>query len=105
PTRPTRPARRSDPDPTGSSCPAPAGAECSSPSSSKWWGDDRGRGRMSPTRTTPRLLALALLALLLPASTSSVQRWEHTRKQVIDPLNTALHRHLPKDIQSRDVDA
>src|SRR5438876_691329 len=31
--------------------------------------------------------------------------WETTRRTVIDPLNTELHRHLPSFLKSRDLDA
>src|SRR5262249_58328253 len=31
--------------------------------------------------------------------------WEETRKTVIDPLNGALHRHLPTFVRQRDLDA
>src|SRR5439155_16161148 len=31
--------------------------------------------------------------------------WETTRRTIIDPLNTELHRHLPAFLKSRDLDA
>jgi hypothetical protein len=48
-----------------------------------------------------RSIAL-LLALAAPAVAAD---WETTRKTVIDPLNTALHRHLPSAVKSRDLAA
>jgi hypothetical protein len=41
------------------------------------------------------------LALLLCTGAD----WETTRKTVIDPLNTELHRHLPSFVKSRDLEA
>ncbi len=45
------------------------------------------------------------LVLLVPAARAGAAEWEMTRKLVIDPLNTALHRHLPSFVKSRDLDA
>src|SRR5437016_533663 len=45
------------------------------------------------------------LALLSAAGGASASDWETTRKAVIDPLNTALHRHLPSFVKNRDLDA
>lgn len=42
---------------------------------------------------TRRLLAACLLVVL--ASPARAASWEATRRTVIDPLNTELHRHLP----------
>ncbi|MDG2308208.1 MAG: hypothetical protein P8R42_26825 [Candidatus Binatia bacterium] len=54
-----------------------------------------------PLRGLSSLVALALLSGCL----ASVEQWEKTRKAEIDPINSAIHRHLPGDIKSRDVDA
>jgi VCBS repeat protein len=45
------------------------------------------------------------LVLSTAASRAVAVDWETTRKTVIDPLNTALHRHLPSFVKSRDLDA
>ncbi len=39
------------------------------------------------------------------AVAAQTERWEVTRKTVIDPLNGELHRHLPTFIRQRDLDA
>jgi hypothetical protein len=52
----------------------------------------------------PRALAVAIAALVVPASAWTAD-WETTRKTVIDPLNSALHRHLPSYLKARDLDA
>ncbi|MGH7859972.1 MAG: hypothetical protein ACREQY_21810, partial [Candidatus Binatia bacterium] len=54
------------------------------------------------------LFGLALLAVAWWDPSPSAARaddWERTRKSVIDPINTALHRHLPRAIRERNVDA
>ncbi len=33
------------------------------------------------------------------------RHWDATRTTVIEPINSALHRHLPRDIKARDLDA
>ena len=47
---------------------------------------------------------LGLLLVALAASAAATD-WETTRRAVIDPLNTELHRHLPAYVKSRDLDA
>jgi len=47
----------------------------------------------------------AAFLLLGVAAGAHAASWEYTRKNVIDPINTALHRHLPRAIQARDLDA
>lgn len=53
--------------------------------------------------TCRALLVVAALASLAGCF-ASVEQWERTRKTEIDPINSAIHRHLPGDIKSRDVD-
>src|SRR5436309_3272060 len=48
------------------------------------------------------VLGLFLVAL---AASAAPADWETTRRTVIDPLNTELHRHLPAYVKSRDLDA
>ncbi len=50
-----------------------------------------------------RSLVVAMI-VLLSGCFASVEQWEKTRKTEIDPINSAIHRHLPGDIKSRDVD-
>ena len=47
---------------------------------------------------------LGLLLVVLAAG-GAMADWEATRRTVIDPLNTELHRHLPASLKSRDLDA
>lgn len=50
-----------------------------------------------------RLAAVATV-LLFSGCFASVEQWEKTRKSEIDPINSAIHRHLPGDIKTGDVD-
>src|SRR5262249_1887133 len=50
-----------------------------------------------------RLSCLLLLACL--SARAATASWEPTRKPVIDPLNTALHRQLPRGVKQRDLEA
>lgn len=50
-------------------------------------------------------LVVSITALVLTGCFASIEQWEKTRKDEIDPINSALHRHLPGDIESRDIDA
>ncbi len=61
-----------------------------------------GVSRRAPWRIAcvPGVLALLLAAPNLAAAGS----WEVTRKTVIDPLNSELHRHLPTFVRQRDLD-
>ena len=54
-------------------------------------------------RLVPLLCALAPLfsgCLLLQG-----RHWDEVRQTVIEPINTTLHRHLPRDIKAKDLDA
>jgi hypothetical protein len=48
-------------------------------------------------------LALAMVAAL--SCGAAAAPWDATRKGVIDPLNTAFHRHLPTYLRTRDLAA
>jgi hypothetical protein len=50
-----------------------------------------------------RSLVIALCAALVPAGAAA--DWETSRRTVVDPLNTSLHRHLPSFVKARDLDA
>ena len=50
------------------------------------------------------LALLVALVVLVPATTRA-DRWEETRRTLIDPLNSTLHRHLPSDLKQRNLDA
>ena len=52
-----------------------------------------------------RALALALWMAVVAPLGASAAPWETTRKSVIDPLNGALHRHLPTYLRQRDLTA
>jgi hypothetical protein len=44
-----------------------------------------------------------LFLVVLAASVTARADWEATRKAVIEPLNSELHRHLPTFLKSRDL--
>jgi hypothetical protein len=46
-------------------------------------------------------LILFAIAILIPTAQAG---WEKTRKTVIDPINTSLHRHLPKAIAEHNLE-
>src|SRR5204863_3387170 len=50
-------------------------------------------------------LALSVALVVLVPATTRADRWEETRRTVIDPLNSTLHRHLPSDLKQRNLDA
>jgi hypothetical protein len=54
----------------------------------------------------PLVAVILALIILLPAAAtvSRADDWESTRQTLIDPLNSALHRHWPKQLESRDLD-
>ena len=45
-----------------------------------------------------------LLAALAAPVVSHANDWDTTRQTLIDPLNSALHRHWPKQLQNRQLD-
>jgi len=49
-------------------------------------------------------LSTVVPTTLLPVA-ASADRWDETRKTVIEPLNSELHRHLPLYLKQRDLDA
>jgi hypothetical protein len=53
-----------------------------------------------------RLVVFAAIAALHSGCLLfSGRHWDETRVGVIEPVNSALHRHLPRDIKQRDLDA
>src|SRR5215472_10577959 len=53
-----------------------------------------------------KALAIALFSLVALGGWDTARAdWETTRKAVIDPLNSALHRHLPTFLKNRDLEA
>jgi hypothetical protein len=55
----------------------------------------------SSTRTVVLLLLLAVLAVPVASDAGD---WDTTRKILIDPLNSALHSHWPKQFEKRELD-
>jgi hypothetical protein len=47
----------------------------------------------------------ALLVVVALAAAAQAASWEATRRGVVDPLNSALHRHLPSHLKARDLEA
>jgi hypothetical protein len=60
--------------------------------------------RIWPCGHIARVLG-ALSVLVATRGLASAASWEVTRKTVIDPLNSELHRHLPTFVRQRDLDA
>ncbi len=62
----------------------------------------------------PRRIATVILGALIGVAVATVaqsgddasatDQWEATRKSVIDPINSALHRHLPRFVKERALD-
>jgi hypothetical protein len=50
-------------------------------------------------------LPVCLLSCLAGCALFSGRHWDDTRTSVIEPINSALHRHLPSDIKAKDVEA
>ena len=50
------------------------------------------------------LVPVILVAALAIPAVSPAGGWEATRKTIIDPLNSALHRHWPKQLENRELD-
>ncbi len=48
---------------------------------------------------------LAFVMVLCVPALAAEHDWETVRRTVIDPLNTALHRHLPQAVKARDLSA
>jgi hypothetical protein len=71
--------------------------------SMRW--NPRGRmRRLADCRNA--LLVAALIGSCLPGCWRYTGRhWEEVRQGVIEPVNTAVHRHLPRDIKAKDMDA
>jgi len=57
---------------------------------------------------SPRLATVLLVATLPLASGCLMfagRHWEETRQTVVEPINSSMHRHLPRDIKARNLDA
>ena len=69
----------------------------------------RGIGHLfSHVRSHNFLHALCLIVLLPTWSGCLMfagRHWDEARANDIEPLNTSLHRHLPRDIKAKDLDA
>jgi hypothetical protein len=50
-------------------------------------------------------MVLASLAALGDGSRALAAPWEETRRTVVDPLNSTLHRHLPSFLKQRNLEA
>lgn len=55
------------------------------------------------------LLKAAIILAALPPLPGCLlfagRHWEDARKAVIEPINAAVHRHLPQDIKAKNIDA
>jgi hypothetical protein len=60
---------------------------------------------LSQDRSNSRtLMLLLLLAALAAPVASDAKDWDTTRQTLIDPLNSTLHSHWPKQLESRQLD-
>lgn len=61
---------------------------------------------MPPAPLRRRTACTALvLALLSGCTRYTGAHWEETRQAVIEPINSTVHRHLPRDIKAKDMEA
>lgn len=51
------------------------------------------------------LLAITAVPQLSGCLLFAGRHWEEARQTVIEPINSALHSHLPRDIKAKDLDA
>ena len=51
------------------------------------------------------VVALTALTCVSGCLLLSGRHWDETRKTVIEPINSALHRHLPRDIKGKDLES
>ncbi|HUI25806.1 MAG TPA: VCBS repeat-containing protein, partial [Candidatus Kryptonia bacterium] len=51
------------------------------------------------------ITSIAALPALSGCLVFAGRHWEETRKSVIDPINSAIHRHLPRDLKAKDLNA
>ena len=74
------------------------------------WRAGAGRGTRSGVRRRtvrhplPLLLALAAVAGCALAG-PSIERWEASRRDVVEPLNATFHKHLPRHVAAHDLEA
>ena len=62
--------------------------------------------RRGGARHRSAILCVVAAAFLLAGCWRYTGRhWEETRQTVIEPINSAIHRHLPRDIRAQDLDA
>lgn len=67
-------------------------------------GADYGYRAVPPSAI--RSLAAALLVVGLSGCTRYTGRhWDEVRQSTIEPINSAIHRHIPRDIKAKDLDA
>src|SRR5574341_2381011 len=63
------------------------------------------RQRKDAVRRVSSHLITGFLGLLAGCVLRPERSWEHTRQDLIEPMNTAFHRALPRSIRQRDLDA
>ncbi len=57
-----------------------------------------------------QLASIRLLLLFITLTTGCAlvargDRWDDVRRRTIEPINSTFHRHLPRDLKARDLDA
>ncbi len=72
--------------------------------SARWY--PRGHVRMLPHSRRISAILLSLIASCVSGCWRYTgQHWDEVRQTVIEPINGAVHRHLPRDIKAKDMDA
>ena len=56
------------------------------------------------SRCYRRVVRMVAALVWLAAAQAALASWDTARRTVVDPLNSALHRHLPQYLQKRDLD-
>jgi hypothetical protein len=52
-----------------------------------------------------RALVIVVALLVSGCTRYTGQHWDEVRQTVIEPINSSIHRHLPRDIKAKDMDA
>ncbi len=72
-------------------------------------GDRSGAGVIDMQPSSVRIARHAVALLMLPWLSGCLmfagRHWEEARKTVIEPISSVVHRHLPREIKAKNLDA
>jgi hypothetical protein len=68
-------------------------------------GPRAGTGSRTPGSLLPAVLAMTVVLAVSGCTRLMGGRWDATRRQVIEPINATFHKHLPRYVQARDLEA